>query len=125
QDTAREINEINRKMAEYAIEQFQLEIEAYKLYSDTRLDEAIELTDELLKVELDRVTEIHKREKQLLRERLNARVISEQEYNNAVLKLNQQFFDERKALEDQFEQDQEARRNRRLAAAATDFENLL
>lgn len=88
-------NDYLKTATDASIENLDLELEAFKLTNQRKVDEARYFSDELYYIELDRIQRVADAETNALKTRLEKGVINQQEYDLAIKQLEKQTQEER------------------------------
>lgn len=95
--------EYAQKQAEVAVANAERELEAFKNIHQSKLDANQFLTEELFNQEQNRLNRIAEAEKEFHKQRLEQGVINQQEYNDAIAQVNEETYQEQKALTEERE----------------------
>lgn len=90
--------EYAQKQAEVAVANAERELEAFKSIHQSKLDANEFLTEELFNQEQHRLERIAEKEKEFHKRRLEQGVINRQEYNDAIALVDEETYQEQKAL---------------------------
>lgn len=109
-------NEFLEKETELTIQYAQSELEIFKQSNKSRLEQGQLLTDAMVAQETARLEAIAEKEREFQAKRLEEGVISEQEYNDAIDQVNEEYRSSRKELDLELKE-------QKAEADAIDFEN--